>query len=236
MPYHLRRHPRARRVTLRVERDGALVVTAPKSVGRGEIDGFVQSRRAWIEGVRERLARERNQRDPATRGLRPSRIELPAIGESWTVDYRARAAGHRTDSTTRTVHLPARDDDAVIAGRLQRWLKQHARRSLTPWIEQLAVSHGFRYRRLAFRNQKSRWGSCSSRGNLSLNARLLLCSPEACRYVLIHELVHLEHPNHSPRFWQRVGELCPGYRQPMRELRTVWQRLPDWVTATGIET
>jgi len=226
MSYRLLRHPRARRLRLRVERDGAVVVTAPKRLRRSEIDRFVEAREGWIAAVRERLARSRVGRDPAVFGLRPTRIELPAVTEQWRVVYGEGGAG----GPESLLRLP--DDEAVevTAGRLQQWLKRRARRTLAPRVDELALANGFEYGRLSFRNQKSRWGSCSSNGNLSFNARLLFCSPDACRYVLIHELVHLEYPNHSPRFWNRVAELCPGYREHMRELKTVWHRLPDWVT------
>jgi predicted metal-dependent hydrolase len=219
-------------VKLRVERDGALVVTAPKRIRRRQIDGFVASQQAWIDDVRDRLSRQRSQRDPAICGLRPTRIELPAVGEAWRVEYGGRDGCIQSNSSAATVHLSHRDADPVIAGRLQNWLKGRARRKLAPWTDALAREHGFDFARLSFRNQKSRWGSCSSNGNLSLNAKLLFCSPGACRYVLLHELVHIEHPDHSPRFWARVAELCPAYRQHMRELKVVWQRLPDWVMAS----
>ncbi|RFF28490.1 MULTISPECIES: M48 family metallopeptidase [unclassified Wenzhouxiangella] len=235
MSYRLRHHPRARRLKLRVDRDGALVVTAPKGVRRSDIDRFVQGQDAWVARVRERLARQREARDPKVCGMWPERIELPAVGEVWGVVYGnpdgnvPRGDGVNPGSL---VHLPPNETREAVAGRLQHWLKQRARQTLTSRVDDLAEMHGMNYGRVSFRNQKSRWGSCSSNGNLSLNARLLFCSPEACRYVLIHELVHLEHPNHSPRFWQRVGELCPDYRQRMRELKIVWNRLPDWVTAS----
>ncbi|RFF31012.1 M48 family metallopeptidase [Wenzhouxiangella sediminis] len=226
MPYRLHRHPRARRLRLRIERDGALVVTAPKRLRQGEIDRFVKAQEGWIARVRERLARAREGRDPALSGMRPAGIDLPAIAERWRVVY---GAGE-TESPERLLRLPAEEATHATARRLQQWLKQRARRTLAPRVVELADVHGFEFQGLSFRNQRSRWGSCSSMGNLSLNAKLLFCSPEACRYVLIHELVHLEHPNHSPRFWQRVAELCPDYRQRVRELKTVWNRLPDWVT------
>lgn len=235
MNYRLRHHPRARRVKLRVERDGAVVVTAPGRLRRAEIDRFVKAQEAWIAQMRERLASQRERRDPATCSLRPTRIDLPALAEQWQVVYGLDDAGRVDDSardSVRTVCLPDDEPDEHVARRLQAWLKRRARASLTPRVEALAARHGLTPGRISFRNQKTRWGSCSSSGNLSLNARLLLCSPEACRYVLIHELVHLEHPNHSPAFWRRVGELCPDYRERIPELRVVSNRLPDWVTAS----
>lgn len=228
MSYRLLRHPRARRLRLRVERDGALVVTAPKRLRQAEIDRFVKAQEAWITRVRERLARSRQGRDPALFGMRPSSIDLPAIRERWRVVY-GESEGEISEPL---VCLPENEGAEATARRLQDWLKRRARRTLAPRIDELAGRHGFEYSRLSFRNQRSRWGSCSSGGNLSLNAKLLFCSPEACRYVLVHELVHLEHPDHSPRFWNRVAELCPGYRQHMRELKMVWNRIPDWVTAS----
>jgi predicted metal-dependent hydrolase len=164
--------------------------------------------------------------------LRPSRIELPAVGEAWRVAYGERDGRCRSDASAAVLFLPADSGDAAVAEWLRSWLKRHARRRLTPWLDSLGREHGFEFARVSFRNQVSRWGSCSSKGNISLNAKLLFCPPAVCRYVLIHELVHLEHPDHSPRFWNRVGELCPDYRRHVRELKTVWNRLPDWVTAS----
>lgn len=235
MSYRLLRHPRARRLRLRVECDGSLVVTAPKHLRHSEIDRFVAARKDWIRAVRERLARARAGRDPAIFSLRPARIDLPAVGETWRVVHgqaSGELCGQGPDTAELLLQLPANEPIEAVVWQLHGWLKNRARHALTPRIQALAQAHGMTYGRLSFRNQKSRWGSCSSKGNLSLNARLLFCSPEACRYVLIHELVHLEHPNHSPDFWQRVAELCPDYRRHMRELKTVWHRLPDWVTAS----
>lgn len=231
MSYQLRHHPRARRLKLRVERDGALVVTAPPRMARRTIDRFVASRRDWIDSVRNRLAVERGHRDPAICGPRPSLIELPAVDQRWTVRYQDAPARVRVipDADRRRLVVRGADETEAVAAALQHWLKQRARRELGPWLEALAARSGIAYNRVSFRNQRTRWGSCSSNGNISLNARLLLCRPAACEYVLIHELVHIEHPDHSPRFWKRVAELCPAYRDRSRELREVWRRLPDWI-------
>jgi predicted metal-dependent hydrolase len=231
MSYELRHHPRARRLKLRVERDGALVVTAPPRTARRTVDRFVESRRDWIDGVRHRLAAERAQRDPASSGPRPSRIELPAIGECWTLVYASDQPADRGRSEAGACRLTlcASDSDAEIAAALQAWTKRRARHALTPWIRSLADQYGLSFNRLSFRNQKSRWGSCSSRGNLSINARLLFAPPAVCRYVLVHELAHLKHPDHSPAFWHTVEAMAPGSRRLDRQLRAVGQQLPDWV-------
>ncbi len=223
-------HPRARRVTLRVEHDGELVLTAPRHVSRAALERLVSARQDWIASTRQRLAQACSRRDPETSALNPARIKLPAIDEQWQVEY---LAGRRAEviAAGRLIRLPEAECKLDTAHRLQAWLKQRARQTLVPRVDELATRFGIRFEQVSIRNQRSRWGSCSATGRLSLNARLLFCTPQACDYVLIHELVHIEHPNHSPRFWQRVEQLCPHYRESMASLKTVWQELPDWVRA-----
>ncbi len=91
-------------------------------------------------------------------------------------------------------------------------------------LQELAGRHGFRYRRVAFRNQKTRWGSCSSQNNINLNIHLLMLPGHLQDYILLHELVHTEHKNHSPAFWARLDQVLDGkarhYNQEMRNYRT----------------
>lgn len=99
------------------------------------------------------------------------------------------------------------------------WLRDQARRHFGRRLEVLAPAMGVAYQRLTVRGQTSRWGSCSTRGNLSLNWKLLLTPPQVLDYVLIHELAHLREPNHSPRFWALVAGHCPEHARHRRWLR-----------------
>ena len=99
------------------------------------------------------------------------------------------------------------------------WLKAQARRIIPARVRELAACHGFTYRRIFIRSQRTRWGTCSSRANLSFNFRLVLAPPEVLDYVIIHELAHLRVPDHSPRFWRLVARLCPGYARWRQWLR-----------------
>ncbi|MBN2513175.1 MAG: DUF45 domain-containing protein [Sedimentisphaerales bacterium] len=91
-------------------------------------------------------------------------------------------------------------------------------------LEELADRHGFRYRRATFRNQKTRWGSCSSQNNINLNIHLLMLPAHLQDYILLHELVHTEHKNYSAAFWARLDQVLDGkarqYNQEMRNYRT----------------
>jgi predicted metal-dependent hydrolase len=208
-------------------------------VRRAQVDAWVAERSDWVESVRARQARLRSDLDPSTLGPRPDRILLPAIGEEWQLSYREGPSEQlrlriEPGSGKGTLHLdlpagPVSEVDGRIAVGLRQWLRQRANQGLRPMIAELADQHGFNYTAVSFRNQKTRWGSCSAKRRLSINARLLLASPGACRYVLIHELVHTEHLNHSPAFRARLAAIDPDYRDHERELDQLGQRLPDWL-------
>lgn len=232
--YQLRVHPRARHVRLRLDPREGLIVTVPPRFDQRRIPALLEQRRDWIQTVKHRQAAERAAADPTLLGRRPRRIELAAIGRAWDVDYRA-----STDQRQRlrcaegrlVLELPPAPDevlDELIALLLRRWLARQARVFLVDELARLAKRHGLRYRDVSIRHQRTRWGSCSGQGRISLNARLMFCTPDLCEYVLIHELVHTEHPDHSKRFWSRVGELCPNYLGARNALSQVWQQLPDW--------
>ena len=98
-------------------------------------------------------------------------------------------------------------------------LRARAAAELPPQLLALAARHGLTVARVAIRNQRSRWGSCSSRGHITLNFRLVLMPPEVREYILIHELMHLKQANHSIRFWRLVEAACPGFRDAERWLK-----------------
>lgn len=102
---------------------------------------------------------------------------------------------------------------------VDRELRARAAKELPPQLLGLAARHGLAVARVSIRNQRSRWGSCSPRGHIALNFRLLLMPPEVREYILVHELMHLRQPNHSIRFWRLVEAACPGFREAERWLK-----------------
>lgn len=99
------------------------------------------------------------------------------------------------------------------------WLRHTAHKFLTNRVREIAVRSGFRVNRVSIRGQKTRWGSCSSGGNLSFNYRLMCHRNEVIDYVIIHELCHLKEMNHSEKFWKLVGAFCPDYKNLRKELK-----------------
>jgi predicted metal-dependent hydrolase len=111
----------------------------------------------------------------------------------------------------------------VIEGRrpaaMDSQLRAQAAETLPPQLQALAARHGLTVNRVTIRNQRSRWGSCSSRGHITLNFRLMLMPPDVREYILIHELMHMKQANHSIRFWRLVEAACPGFRDAERWLK-----------------
>lgn len=99
-------------------------------------------------------------------------------------------------------------------------LRAQAKATLPARLEELASTHGFHYNRVFIKNNVSNWGSCSVRGNINLNLRLMTLPPELRDYVMLHELCHLKQMNHGPGFHGLLESLCPGHRELARQLKT----------------
>jgi hypothetical protein len=109
---------------------------------------------------------------------------------------------------------------AEVAPEVRVHLRARAARELPSRLRDLARAHGFTVAAVSIRNQRTRWGSCSASGRISLNWRLIQLPPAVCDYVLLHELTHLRHHNHSARFWRELARLCPHYAEARRWLRS----------------
>jgi len=211
------RNARARRYRLRVLGDGSARVTIPRGGSRSEALAFVERNRAWLERqVAEVLAQPRLS--PAWGAgteifFRGERVRLEA-----GADGRVRLAS--AGVTAVTVVLPTGD----WRPRVEEGLRRLAARELPVRVAELAEQHGFTVGRVSVRNQRSRWGSCSRRGTISLNWRLVQTPLPVRDYIILHELAHLREMNHSARFWRVVEGLCPDYRAA-EEWLTVNRRL-----------
>ena len=108
------------------------------------------------------------------------------------------------------------------------WLKAQARSTLNLEVYNLCQKYGLRYKNVAIKDTRSRWGSCSCQTNLNFNWRLIMTPPEVLRYVVIHETAHLQEMNHSQRFWALVAQRCPDYDLHKRWLHKNGNELLNW--------
>lgn len=118
-------------------------------------------------------------------------------------------------------------------GALRRWLSRRAADHLTALLAEVAREENLSYSTVTVRGQRTRWGSCSSRGAISLNRHLLFLPPHLVRYVLLHELCHTVRPDHSPRFWEEVRRRDPQADRLRKELRVAGRCVPGWARSPG---
>jgi predicted metal-dependent hydrolase len=202
VPLLMVHHPRARRYLLRLRPDGTARVTIPRNGSIRAARDFASRNVRWLEQQFQRLAARPTIPDTWNLGT-----EILFRGE-W-VRIEPDADGSIRFSTER---MNVSDAHADLRPAIQKHLRALASKELPPRIMELAALHGVNVSRVTVRNQKSRWGSCSRRGTISLNWRLIQ-TPGFVRDYILHELAHRRQMNHSEKFWQEVERLFPNYLQ-----------------------
>jgi predicted metal-dependent hydrolase len=224
--WNVRISRRARRMSMRVFPGGRVEVVVPPGAGVPAIERFVARHREWAE----RRARELLKLAPKAAERQPRDIDLTLLGRRWTVEYvpgrrvRAEPIG---DEAIR-VHAP-HPNDRHASDALVPWLTRLAHDELSARLHPLAREIGIDYARMVVRRQRTRWGSCSTRGTISLNVCLMFQRPEVVRYLMIHELCHRRHMDHSRRFWSLVASFEPAWKPLDVELLQGWRHVPAWV-------
>lgn len=203
----LNRHRRARRFTLRIHASTReVVLTMPPRGSLEEAKAFAEKHGGWIAARLGRLPEVVPFAHGTIVPLRnvPHRIvhRRGARGTVWTeIDDRDRHL------------LCVAGEEPFIARRVHDFLKREARRDLEAACRRYATKLGVNFRRIAVRDQSSRWGSCSTTGVLSFSWRLILAPPYVLDYLAAHEVAHLVELNHSPRFWRLVARICPSFKR-----------------------
>ncbi|MEL6235935.1 MAG: SprT family zinc-dependent metalloprotease [Pseudomonadota bacterium] len=207
----LRRSARARRLTLRISaRDGSVHLTVPPHVAEAEIRRFLQSQAGWL---RSRLAAA-PRRIPVTHG-----VAVPFLGMPHPVQA---AAGRSPRIAEGAIAVPGPSETA--GRRVAALLKSLARDRLTEAADRYAAALRRAPGRITLRDTGSRWGSCTSRGDLMFSWRLVMAPEAVLDYVAAHEAAHLVEMNHSPRFWGHVARLRPD-----------WRIQRDWLRSHGAD-
>lgn len=174
----------------------------------------------------------KSPRSKAAKGFAPHKPAANDL-ETWKITYKP------SSQSNKTICTPALGNRLTIQGNteqishcqgvLKKWLAYRAHRDLAPWLRQLGYELDLPCRRISVRGQKTRWASCSSQKDISLNYKLLFLPRPLVHYVLVHELCHTVHMNHSSDFWALVGEKQPNYAQWRAEIKQGWRYVPRWV-------
>ncbi len=205
--YTVRRSERARRVRVTVDPARGVEVVLPRRAPEREAAAAVAELRPWIDRRVGELARAR-----ATVAARGDTV--PFLGQPLALVPEP----GRTRVYRRGGELLMPDGESGRRA-LERWYRRQALVEIEPRLDRACCASGSSYSRLTIRGQRTRWASCSRRGAMSFNWRLLLAPEPVLEYVVWHEVCHLEVMDHSPRFWALLGSRCPGYREHARWLR-----------------
>lgn len=231
-PYRVRVSERARRVRLVVTAREGLTVVVPRRFA-GDTDRIVRDRIVWVRRALDKVAEKHAAFAAGAEGLLPDTVRFAMTGEAWRVEYRTTfSASVRAieEGPALVVSGAVGDADACLAA-LSRWLDRAARARLFELLESASAESGLAYARGRVARQRTRWGSCSARGTVSLNRNLVFVPMHLARSVALHELAHTLVMNHSESFWRTLQRFDRDALEHRRELRNAGAGVPPWADA-----
>jgi len=225
LEWELRVSHRVRYARLQIKPFGGLEVVIPPRFPRHQVPELVAKNASW---ARRQLARQSQLRQSA---CLPTHLSLAFDNSSTPVIYAADPLQVNLDMFAELAL-----EKIVIEATCQRersrklrsWVRRRAWESLPALLVEISARTGLGFSKLSIRSQKTRWGSCTIRGNISLNDQLLFMPVKTVEYLMVHELCHTRHLNHSNAFWALVEHHCPDYRLHEQRLRESRSRVPDW--------
>jgi len=223
IPYEERKSSRTKRISIRITPE-KVRVSAPARTSKREIQAFIEKNREWIlenwAKLQETVVTQRRVYETGEKVL--------YLGKELTLQiintpHKTISALYKKDQESLEIKIPqdfeGEERQLAIREILEKWYKQKARmvflQKLSFWSRQMGVS----YNQFRLKEQKTRWGSCSSLGNINLNWRAIIATEQVVDYLVIHELSHLLYMDHSSEFWENVARYCPDHASHRRWLR-----------------
>ncbi len=208
--YRLRVSRRARHLRLEISPNQGLTVILPHRAPGSEVERLLAQKEDWILKHLKKIGtsppRKITLKDGSTipyKGIPHKVVLRPHTRSFFSVQLQSR---------TLLIQVPP-VEQAPVNAVLESWFRWQAKIQIEQLVRQLARRYNLRPGRISIRDQKTRWGSCSSKGNLNFNWRLLMAPIGVLRYVVIHELTHLNELNHSKKFWALLADRCPDFRE-----------------------
>lgn len=231
VPYSIRVSPKAKYLRLRIIDGTGLEVVIPKGCSTAKAKAFVQSNHGWIQKNYRNI--EIATKQVLGKDCLPDEIILQAINQRFYVRYEPNPSENLSlympSSNQLIVQADPDSQVEVCCELLQKWLKNQARDVLVPHAYSLADKYKLPIARVQIRRQKTRWGSMSTSGTLSLNCHLMFLSHEFVQHILIHELCHVLHRNHGPHFKSMLSELSPNSVRLEKDLKRIQKdTIPLW--------
>lgn len=223
----IKKHSRARHVKLKASVKHGLELVVPKRFNQKEIPFILDQNRSWIEKQLLKIQSQLLSIDTL-----PTEISLPAFALTWQIEY------VEIEKKLRLMSRP-HQQELVLIGNMQNksqckellinWAKKQARIFLIQKLGDLSKQIKLPFENAIIRDQTTRWGSCSSQKSISLNYKIVFLPLRLLEHIMIHELCHTVHMNHSKEFWRLVGSFDPQWEDHKRLLRKADQLIPGWV-------
>lgn len=228
--YRLRRSSRAKKLRMSVSQTHGLEVTMPATCRYREVQAFVVLRAQWAISHLQKLGLDPTEAVSEQPPQLPHQIHLRMIDQSWCVRYMSRPQGKVTlaEKPGRLILSRPNDDDRAAIQLLQVWAKRQAKQILEPRLAQLSQETGLQYSDLRIKSQRTRWGSYSYVGRVNLNYLLIFLPPIFADYVMLHELCHSKHANHSAAFWRLLDSYCADAKALDQRLQRIAKEIPLW--------
>lgn len=217
VPYVVKRSFRAKHARLEMRVGTGLSVVIPDSYKINNIPDLLRKKERWILDNLVKYVKGH----PITEGKEPkSGNSIPYLGRYLKVVTRhnpGTAVSVRLEKNRLLVDLDSQNGRLNLV--LEWWYRQQAEKLIKKRVDELCPQLGITYGRLTVRGAKTRWGSCSQKGNINFNWKLMMAPEPVIDYVIVHELVHLKEMNHSKNFWKLVAEHCPQWRKHRKWLK-----------------
>jgi hypothetical protein len=225
---HLRRSGRARRMRIELRPDSSLLIVVPRGTREDQWLAFVLGKRDWIIRSLADMRSSCPARPGVDTGL-PAIIDLLYTGQALTVSYGQKSRKRLEAEDTGISIYTSGNHEQQASELLVSWLKARARDVFTDRLNTIASETGLEWNRLCIRGQRTRWGSCSAKKNISLNYKLLFLPAHLTDHVLLHELAHTRELNHSNRFWELMQRHDASCQEHRNELKLAGNLLPAWL-------
>ncbi len=222
----MRLSKRASRPRITISPRGLVELVWPHRLSQRLVSSMLQEHQQWV------LRQLRGLEGRSMVVLPPEQIHLQAIDQTWSLVYQAQAEKCLTfveDDATLNMIGDVQEKEAMRK-LLCVWVKEKGAQHLKPWLLKEAQRMGLEYTSVSIRLQKKRWGSCSAKKRINLNAGLLFLPDFLVHHVLIHELSHLKHLNHSASFWAEVKKFDQDYMTNRKLLHHHAQKVPTWLS------
>ncbi|MDI9478919.1 MAG: SprT family zinc-dependent metalloprotease [Bacillota bacterium] len=220
--YRIKRSKR-KTIALFVDPEEGVIVRAPERLTDRQIRKIVKEKSNWIIKKQEELKKIKNVNVKEF----INGEKLPFLGQLYelevieTVDTRGVLIALKDGKFQIKVfsNMKSYDRREEIKRKLIEWYKKEARTKYSERVEFYRKKLGVSYNKISIRDQKTRWGSCSNKGNLNFNWRLIMAPPSILDYIVVHELAHFIHANHGRDFWKLVENIIPDYREKREWLK-----------------